>query len=94
MILWLRKKRLFKGREGENREYCIEEYHLEERVWGIINFWIFYTPSVQVKLENVIADFLAVSPVSGVPVMPNVEQFKFEEMKTRIWEQERTSVSH
>lgn len=41
----------------------------------------------KVKLENVIADFSVVSPVENVPAMPNVEVFKYEEMKTRIFEQ-------
>ena len=41
----------------------------------------------QVKLENVIADFSGVSAVETVPIMPNVEIFKYEEMKTRIFEQ-------
>jgi len=41
----------------------------------------------KVKLENVIADFSVISPVENVPVQPNVEVFKYEEMKTRIFEQ-------
>jgi len=41
----------------------------------------------KVKLENVIADFSGVSAVETVPIMPNVEIFKYEEMKTRIFEQ-------
>ena len=42
---------------------------------------------VQVKLENVISEFIKLSPASSVPVMPNVEPFNLEEMKTRIWDQ-------
>ncbi len=41
----------------------------------------------RLKLEAVIKEFLEFSPVDGVPKMPNVEPFRFEEMKQRIFEQ-------
>jgi len=49
--------------------------------------WVKIKTLFKVKLENVIADFIAISPVENVPAMPNVEEFKFEEMKSRVFEQ-------
>jgi len=49
--------------------------------------WFRIKTLFKVKLENVIADFSGASPVENVPIMPNVEEFKYEEMKTRIFEQ-------
>jgi len=49
--------------------------------------WVTIKPLFKVKLENVISEFIKLSPASSVPVMPNVEPFNLEEMKTRIWDQ-------
>ena len=41
------------------------------------------------KLEAVIKEYQDSSPVELVPKMPNVEPFRFDEMKQRIFEQGR-----
>jgi serine/threonine-protein phosphatase 4 regulatory subunit 2 len=42
----------------------------------------------RLKLEAVIKEYQESSPIELVPKMPNVEPFRFEEMKQRIFEQE------
>jgi len=67
--------------------------HLEEYLVGVAKNgytlypWQTIKTLFKVKLEKVIADFADISPAENVPTMPNVEEFKFEEMKTRIFEQ-------
>jgi serine/threonine-protein phosphatase 4 regulatory subunit 2 len=66
----------------------LENYLKQIAKTGYTRFpWFRIKTLFKVKLENVIADFSGVSPVENVPVMPNVEIFKYEEMKTRIFEQ-------
>merc|ERR1719328_299356 len=42
---------------------------------------------MRAKLESIIADFNLAMPEDQIPKMPNVDSFKFSEMKQRIFEQ-------
>jgi hypothetical protein len=66
----------------------LEDYLVHVAKTGFTVYpWIKIKPLFKIKLENVIAEFSTTSPPATIPIMPNVEQFKFDEMKVRIFEQ-------
>lgn len=68
--------------------YNAEEYLVQIAKTGFTLYpWNKIKPLFKIKLENVIVEFATATPPATIPVMPNVEVFKFDEMKIRIFEQ-------
>lgn len=66
----------------------LEEYLVFVAKTGNTVFpWPKIKPVVRTKLELIITDFNTAMPEEQVPKMPNVDTFKFTEMKQRIFEQ-------
>ena len=67
---------------------CLEDYLVAvAKTGGTQVPWSKLKALFRIKLESVIREFVDFSPVDTVPRMPNVEPFKFDEMKKRIFEQ-------
>lgn len=77
--------------EGGGKEEVpkvLDDYLLTvAKTGGTLVPWAKLKSLFRLKLELVIKEFLDSSPVESVPKMPNVEPFRFEEMKQRIMEQ-------
>ena len=66
----------------------LEDYLLAvAKTGGTLVPWPKLKTLFRLKLEAVIKDFVDTSPVENVPKMPNVEPFRFDELKQRIFEQ-------
>lgn len=66
----------------------LEEYLIFIAKTGNTVFpWPKIKPLVRAKLDSIIEDFNTAMPEDQVPKMPNVDTFKFTEMKQRIFEQ-------
>jgi hypothetical protein len=66
----------------------LEDYLLAvAKTGGTLVPWPKLKTLFRLKLEAVIKDFVETSPVENVPKMPNVEPFRFDELKQRIFEQ-------
>jgi serine/threonine-protein phosphatase 4 regulatory subunit 2 len=66
----------------------LEDYLIAvAKTGGTLVPWAKLKTLFRLKLENVIKEFVDFSPVDSVPRMPNVEPFRFDEMKKRIFEQ-------
>jgi len=78
----------FEKEPQDNLPKVLEDYLIFVAKTGNTVFpWPKIKPAVRVKLESIIADFSLAMPEEQIPKMPNVDTFKFSEMKQRIFEQ-------
>ena len=67
---------------------CLDEYLTHVAKTGNALFaWNKVKPLFKRKLEMIIKDFQETSPTDTLPLQPNVEVFKFDQMKERVFEQ-------
>lgn len=67
---------------------CLDEYLAHVAKTGNALFaWNKVKPLFKRKLEMIIQDFQETSPTDSLPRQPNVEVFKFDQMKERVFEQ-------
>lgn len=79
---------IFEKEPASSLPKVLEEYLVFVAKTGNTVFpWPKIKPVVRTKLDLIITDFNIAMPEEQVPKMPNVDTFKFSEMKQRIFEQ-------